>query len=247
MKNTLAVTKLNLRNAWLTWLITALCFGSQIISQGIQSFIGPMAPDADLVAVMGKEAAMEFAGFQIGMGSYFYLIVILLAVFVPALHFRKFMNLGVQKPLYLRGTAITYIAASLLVSALNLVSYYTFDKIALLGNGGLKVLNIVDIFGWMGNGLLVAFIRQFAFLLLVAALAHTITTLQTFAYGLVIDAVIIAILAVFIPIAPLRNLLVGFFNFLLFNPNAVVQISVCLVTAVVLYLLCIPAVRRKPV
>lgn len=247
MKNTLAVTRLNLRNAWLVWMITAICVGSQIISQGIQSMVGIPVIDPDVAVFFGDSFALEMARMQIGMGSYFYLIIILLPIFVPALHFRKFMNLGVQKGSYLRGTAFTYVVASLLTSGLNLISYYTLDHVVSFGNSPFVSLNIIDVFGWMSNGPLVAFFRQFAFLLAAAALIHTITTIQTFKYGLVVDVAIVAVLAVFIPIEPLRNLLVAFFQFVIFNPNALVQIGTNLVFAVVVYLLCIPAVRRKPV
>lgn len=238
MKSTIAVNKLNLMNSKITYFVLALVFFAQLISQGVQTAATPAPPPGT------PPLPLFESNFQIGIGSYFYLGVLLMACLIPCLNFRKFMNLNVRKSVYLQGTALTYIVAAVAASGLNLAFYFTVDQL-FANNITTYSINVLDVFGWINNGVFIAFIQQFAFLLLVAAVTHTLTTMQTFWYGWVIDIVLIAILSVFIPIAPLRNVLIKFFYLLIFNHNALLQIGLCLLLAAVVYLLSIIPVKHK--
>jgi hypothetical protein len=105
--------------------------------------------------------------------------------------------------------------------------------VSMLYDGG--ILDIMHVFGWINNGIVVAFFQQFAFLLLFAAFVHTLTAMQDKWYGWVADVLIIVIISVFTPIAPLRASLAWFFNLIIFHSNAFLQIAACLILAFVIY------------
>lgn len=231
MKTDLAVAKINFKNSKLSYMIFLIAVGAVLISTITNMIFTP------------NEAGQNY---QVGVGSYAYLLVLLMAIFIPALNFRKFMNLNVKKGAYIRGCAVNYVVVALLASAFNHLCLLAVDPLLTLPPR-FFVWNLVNIFGWSANGLVVAFFQQFAFLLLLAAVAHTLTTIQTFWFGIAVDLVIVAIISVFTPIEPLRNVLVGFFGLILFHPNPWLQIGTCLLLAVVVYVLSIPAVKRKPV
>lgn len=66
------------------------------------------------------------------------------------------------------------------------------------------------------------------FLLLAMVFLHVLLSMQIHWYGWLTDAILIAIVCVFTPFAPLRTVLSGFFKIILLNGNAVLHISVCL-------------------
>ena len=66
-------------------------------------------------------------------------------------------------------------------------------------------------------------------------------------YGWVADILIIAIISVFTPIAPLRAALVRFFNLIIFHSNAFIQIAACLILALVVYSLNKLLLARKAI
>lgn len=228
MKKSLAVMAVNFRVSKLAYLITAILLASVLINTPINMAVG------------------ESDNYQPSPGSYLYLTVILFAVFVPALYFRKFMNLGVKKADYIKGCALTYGLLALAVSVANSLSYLFLDPLLVVPNKS-YIWNLLDVFGWSQNGVFVAFFQQFAFLLLVAATAHLLTSIQGFWYGWVADVAIVAIISVFTPIPVLRGVLVGFFSLIIFTPNALLQIACCLVLSVVLFLLSIVPVKHKVV
>ncbi|CAM4507649.1 hypothetical protein PAEN110709_26305 [Paenibacillus endophyticus] len=97
------------------------------------------------------------------------------------------------------------------------------------------VMNLVSILGWVDHGGWYTFFQQFAFLLLIASVIHTLTLLQTSWIGWTVDVAIIAVISVFIPIAALRAHLVSFFYLIIYNSNAFSQISACIALSVVIY------------
>ncbi len=228
MNKSLAVMGVNFRVSKLAYLITGIVIASVCINLPINMAVG------------------EAENFSPSPGAYLYLLVLLFAIFIPALYFRKFMNLGAKKSTYIGGCALTYGVLALGVSALSVLCYLTVDKLLIIPPKN-YVWSMIDIFGWGQNGIFIAFIQQFAFLLLLAATAHLLTTIQTFWYGWLVDCIIAAILAVFIPIPVLRGALIWFFNLIIFNPYAFVQIIACLVLSAVLFLLSIFSVKQKTV
>ena len=61
---------------------------------------------------------------------------------------------------------------------------------------------------------------------------HVLLSMQTHWYGYVVDAIVIIILGVFIPIAPLRHGLSSFFKIIMLNANALLHLGVCLLLGV---------------
>jgi len=224
MKKSLVVAKINLRQSKLAYLITAITCGAVSVSLFVNFCIG-----------------MEDNG-GVSIGNMLFLCIILCAVFIPTLNFKRLMHLNVKKINFFYGSFLNYILLSAIISVLNLVFFYTIDKLFMTRTG---IMNLVEIFGWINNGIFLAFLQQFAFLLLTAAFIHTLTALQSSWVGWVTDLAIAAILSVFIPIAPLRAYLVGFFNLIIFNSNAFAQIGICIILSVLIYSINLPVLSRK--
>ncbi|MDR1566274.1 MAG: ATP-binding cassette domain-containing protein [Treponema sp.] len=66
-------------------------------------------------------------------------------------------------------------------------------------------------------------------------------------FGWAADGLIVAVIAVFTPIEPLRRAEAAFFHTILFQPNAFLQIVSCLALAVIIYLLNKPVLNHKKI
>jgi len=172
------------------------------------------------------------------------LILILSAILIPAVNFKKIMHLNGRKIDFFWGCIFNYIILSAVLSIVILVLNKTIDKSM---NSVAEIWDIIDIFGWTNNGILLALVRQFSFYLLLAVTLHTLTLIQTFWWGWVIDFFIASIISVFTPIKMLRKLLVDFFNVIIFNPNPLHHIAICLTLAVLIYSFNISILKRKKI
>lgn len=72
------------------------------------------------------------------------------------------------------------------------------------------------------------------FLLLVMIFLHVLLSMQPHWYGWLTDAVLVAIICVFTPIAPLRAVLAGFFQLVMLNGNAAMHTGICLLLSAAL-------------
>ena len=230
----LVVSGINFRNIRLAYLFTAIVMLSIVVQDTVMY----------ILSATGVVNYYEDNS-TVALGNYFFLIINFGAIFIPSLNFRKMMNLGGKRADFFKGCAVTYVIMAAAVSLANMLFLYTYDRLVsvLLYGGG--TLDVMRVFGWMANGPVVAFFRQFAFLLLFAAVLHTLTAAQDKWYGWAADVLIVAIISVFTPIAPLRAALVWFFNLIIFHSSAVVQIAACLVLAALVYLLNKPILARK--
>ena len=233
-KKLLAVAKINLLNGKMALFITAIVMGVMLIQDMV--FM--------VLSLFGIHAGKDQT--QVAMGNYLYLTVILGAVFLPTIHFRKMMNLGGKRDDFFRGCALTHIITAAAVSLAGVVLYYTYENFIITYYSG-ETLNVLYWFGWIDNGPVVAFIRQFAFLVLLAAVAHTLSAAQDKWYGWVADALIIAVVSVFTPVAFLRQALIAFFYLVIFHPNAILQITACLAIAAAVYMLNKPILSGKAI
>jgi len=230
------IAKINFRNSRLAYILTAIVFFAVVLQDIVFLILnatGVYSGNADNTTV--------------GVGNYLLLLVVLCAVFIPSRNFYKMMNLGGKRADFFSGCAVTYVILAAAVSLAVLLMYYTYEPliIAMYYKGG--HLSVLQAFGWLSNGPVVAFFRQFAFLFLAAAVIHTLTAIQDKWYGWITDVVIVAIISVFTPIAPLRAALVWFFNMIIFHPSAWVQIVVCLVLAASIYMINKPVLARKSI
>jgi len=230
----LVVAKTNFRNVRLAYILTAIVIGG-ILVQDLIMFI------LDRAGVFANPEG----NMTVSLGNYLYLLVLFIPVFIPARNFRKMMNLGGKRTDFFKGCAINYVIMAAAISFVAIVLYYTYDRIVVstFYRGG--TLDVLYWFGWISNGVVVAFFQQFAFLLLLAVAVHTLTAAQDKWYGWLADVVIVAIISVFTPIAPLRSALVWFLALIINHTNAFVQISACLILSIGIYSLNKPIFARK--
>jgi hypothetical protein len=182
----------------------------------------------------------------ISIGNVFFFLPLFSALFIQGRNYKRFMNLGANRSDFLNGSLLGYVLLAAAVSAVNLLFYYTYDHLAVTNFGFFMSVNLMEVFGWAGNGPAVAFLQQFAFLFFIAAAAHTFADLQGNKIGVIADIALIAIICVFTPIEPLRNVEAFFFKLIIFEPNALLQIIACLGLGAGIYLLNKPILRRKP-
>ena len=233
---TLTVAKTNLRNIKLAYIITAIVIGC-ILLQDIVMLI------LDKAGVFSNPEG----NMTVSIGNYFFLLIILGAAHIPALNFRKMMNLGAKRADFFNGCFVTHAIMAAVISLLCIVLYYTYDSYmtSVFYRGG--TMDVLYWFGWISNGAAIAFFQMLAFLFLFASFVHTLVAAQDKWYGWVADILIIAIISVFTPIAPLRASLVWFFNLIIFNSNAFVQIAACLILAIMIYSLNKLILTRKTI
>ena len=104
---------------------------------------------------------------------------------------------------------------------------------------------MMDVCKWTETGMIVAGLQQMFFLLFVMVFLHVLLSMQTHWYGWLTDAVLVAIICIFTPIAPLRAVLAGFFQIIMFNSNAVLHICICLLLSTALSLGGLVVLKRK--
>ena len=228
MKTKLNMVKINLRQSQTVHIIMII-----VLITGIFNYIM-------FLTINSKEEGASTTAF----GNLLYLTPLLMAIFVPAENFSKMINLGGKRKDFFKSSIILYVLVSAIVTILSILFYFTIDQIAIIEE---RLLDVLDVFGFMENGVIIAFFQMWAFLILVSCTAHTITLIQGRWYGWVVDVLIIAIISVFTPIAPLRATLVWFFNMIIFHDIAIVQIISCLVLSAIIYCLSLIPIKSKAI
>ena len=165
--------------------------------------------------------------------SLLYLICILAPILIASVNYSKFMNIGVNKKTYFYGCMINYVVFAAIVSVLGVLGHYLMDTRLVENEVYEEVLSLIGVFGW-DSSVFTAFFSQFAFLLLVEVVIHTLTFMQAKWYGWVTDVLIITIISVFTPISALRQVEVFFFRFIIFE-QPIIQIPVCLGLSILFY------------
>ena len=200
---------------------------------------------------------------MISSGNYLWLLIIFAAIFIPIKNFRRIVNLGGKRGDYFWGSITTYAALSGVVSIVNTVFFYIYERF-LIGTGYFVsfsdfmwdttlidnhyiTVNTVELFGWSTRGVFFVLIQQFAFLFLLAVVVHTLVSAQSKWYGWAADVLIVAVISVFTPINPLRQSLLWFFNLIIFHSNGLIQITACMVLAILIYSLNKWILARKPI
>jgi len=238
MNSIKTIAKLNLKNIGLVYWIVGITTFVQLIQMIVLYFI------------LRDRYWLE--NMEISVGSFLYLLPLLAAILIPALNFRRIVNIGGKRNNFLIGSLFSYIFIAVFISLGNLAFHYTVDAYferAQFYNHDLfgGIANLVEVFRWIENGFVIAFLQQTAFLFLVMTFIHTLTSIQDKWYGWVTDVFIIAIISVFTPIAVLRSSLIWFFNLIIFNQYAWFQIIACLVIGLSVYALNKPIYARKTI
>lgn len=174
-------------------------------------------------------------------GNYTWLFAILSPFFIVFYDFTKLMHLGASKKDYFFGCLISYGLLAFCISLVNTVIHLLIDPVY----SAQTVINMMDVCKWTENGIIVAGLQQMFFLLLVMIFLHVLLSMQTHWYGWLTDAVLVAIICIFTPIAPLRGILAEFFQIIMFNSNAVLHIGICLLLSAGLSLGGLVVLKRK--
>lgn len=174
-------------------------------------------------------------------GNYTWLLAVLTPFFFVFYDFTKLMHLGASKKDYYLGCLISYGFLAFCISLVNTLVHLLIDPVY----PAETVINLMDVCQWTANGIVVAGLQQMFFLLLVMIFLHVLLSMQTHWYGWLTDAILVAIICVFTPIAPLRAVLAGFFQIIMINRNAILHIGVCLFLSAALSLGGLVVLKRK--
>ena len=174
-------------------------------------------------------------------GNYTWLLAVMAPFFFVFYDFSKLMHLGASKKDYFIGCLISYGLLAFCISLVNTVIHLAIDPIY----PAQAVINMMDVCRWTENGIFVAAIQQMLFLLLVMIFLHVLLSMQAHWYGWLTDAVLVAIICIFTPIAPLRSVLSGFFRLIMLNGNAILHIGICLLLSAALSLAGLVVLKRK--
>ena len=174
-------------------------------------------------------------------GNYTWLLAVLTPFFFVFYDFTKLMHLGASKKDYYLGCLISYGFLAFCISLVNTLVHLLIDPVY----PAQTVINLMDVCQWTANGIVVAGLQQMFFLLLVMIFLHVLLSMQTHWYGWLTDAILVAIICVFTPIAPLRAVQAGFFQIIMINSNAILHIGVCLLLSAALSLGGLAVLKRK--
>ena len=174
-------------------------------------------------------------------GNYTWLLAVMTPFFFVFYDYTKFMHLGTSKRDYFFGCLISYSILALGISLINTLIHLLIDPVY----PAQAVINLMDVCKWTENGIAIAGLQQMFFLLLVMVFLHVLLSMQTHWYGWLTDAILVAIICIFTPIAPLRAVLAGFFRIIMINGNALLHISSCLVLNAALALGGLAVLKRK--
>ena len=174
-------------------------------------------------------------------GNYTWLLAGLTPFFFVFYDFTKLMHSCASKKNYFIGCFISYGFLAFCISLVNTSIHLWIDPLY----PAQTVINMMDVCKWTENGMFVAGLQQMFFLLLVMVFLHVLLSMQAHWYGWLTDAVLVAIICIFTPIAPLRAILAGFFEMIMLNGNAALHIGICLLLSAALSLGGLAVLKRK--
>ena len=174
-------------------------------------------------------------------GNYTWLLAVMTPFFSVFCDYTKLMHLGASKRDYFFGCLISYGVLALGISLINTLIHLLIDPVY----PAQAVINMMDVCKWTENGIIIAGVQQMFFLLLVMIFLHVLLSMQPHWYGWLTDAVLVAIISIFTPIAALRGILSGFFQIIMLNGNALLHIGICLLLSAALSFAGLLVLKRK--
>ncbi|GKX27564.1 hypothetical protein SH1V18_00440 [Vallitalea longa] len=166
------------------------------------------------------------------IGNLFALINILAPIFIILKYYRKLINIGAKKLDFFKGCILNYIVFAVIVSIINILFYYVIEPLIW---GSSFNISFLPAFDWTSSGVFACFIYQTGFYILISVFIHTLVLYQNMWIGWVADVLIITIISVFTPIAPLRQVLITFFRATTLNPSFIMQFIWDILLAGLLY------------
>ena len=174
-------------------------------------------------------------------GNYTWLLAVMTPFFFVFYDYTKLMHLGASKRDYFFGCLISYGVLALGISLINTLIHLLIDPVY----PAQAVINMMDVCKWTENGIIIAGVQQMFFLLLVMIFLHVLLSMQPHWYGWLTDAILVAIICIFTPIATLRGILSGFFQIIMLNGNALLHIGICLLLSAALSFAGLLVLKRK--
>ena len=174
-------------------------------------------------------------------GNYTWLLAVMTPFFFVFYDYTKLMHLGASKRDYFFGCLISYGVLALGISLINTLIHLLIDPVY----PAQAVINMMDICKWTENGIFIAGVQQMFFLFFFLIFLHVLLSMQPHWYGWLTDAILVAIICIFTPIAALRGILSGFFQIIMFNSNAILHIGICLLLSVALSFAGLCVLKRK--
>ena len=174
-------------------------------------------------------------------GNYTWLLAVMTPFFFVFYDYTKLMHLGASKRDYFFGCLISYGILALGISLINTLIHLLIDPVY----PAQAVINMMDVCKWTENGIIIAGVQQMFFLLLVMIFLHVLLSMQPHWYGWLTDAILVAIICIFTPIAALRGILSGFFQITMLNGNALLHIGICLLLSAALSFAGLLVLKRK--
>lgn len=174
-------------------------------------------------------------------GNYTWLLAVMTPFFFVFYDYTKLMHLGASKRDYFFGCLISYGILALGISLINTLIHLLIDPVY----PAQAVINMMDVCKWTENGIFIAGVQQMFFLLLVMIFLHVLLSMQPHWYGWLTDAILVAIICIFTPIAALRGILSGFFQIIMLNSNALLHIGICLLLSAALSFAGLCVLKRK--
>ncbi len=174
-------------------------------------------------------------------GNYTWLVAVFSPLFFVFYDFSKLIHLGASKRDYFYGCLISYGILAFGISLVNTVIHLLIDP----AYSAKTVINMMDVCKWTENAMGIAALQQMFFLFLVMVFLHVLLSMQQYWYGWLTDAVLICMICIFTPIAPLRGILAGFFKSIMFNSSAFLQIGICLLLSICLSFIGLVVLKRK--
>lgn len=174
-------------------------------------------------------------------GNYTWLLAAMTPFFFVFYDYTKLMHLGASKRDYFIGCLISYGILALGISLINTLIHLLIDPVY----PAQAVINLMDVCNWTENGIFIAGVQQMFFLLFVMVFLHVLLSMQPHWYGWLTDAILVAIICIFTPIASLRSILAGFFQIVMLNGNAVLHIGICLLLSAALSFAGLLVLKRK--
>ena len=174
-------------------------------------------------------------------GNYTWLLAVMTPFFFVFYDYTKLMHLGASKRDYFFGCLISYGVLALGISLINTLIHLLIDPVY----PAQAAMNMMDVCKWTENGIIIAGVQQMFFLLLVMIFLHVLLSMQPHWYGWLTDAILVAIISIFTPIAALRGILSGFFQIIMLNGNALLHIGICLLLSAALSFAGLLVLKRK--
>lgn len=227
------------------WTVTRLCLtnltGTWSVCLAILALV--TIPSVIQVVQAGPDEYFE-RSYLLSSGNAVYAVMVIAPVVVASGHLPKVMHLNATKDAFLAGALLLHGLLAAVVSVVNLAVHYSLDR---SWAQTFQVVNIAERVGWTDHGPLVAFVQQGLLLLVVALGVHCLTSLQRSWVGWTLDVVLITLLGLSLVVEPFVSARARVLDLLVLHQSALVQITVCLLAAGLLYGLSRAVLHRREI